>query len=157
MIYPLLPAFVTGVLGAGPHASLRRGVGGSSVRGPAVMAVLVGGGRGDGRGTGRAPPPRAPPPRPPGVSSLGPRSPLPGITVFYLLRMPDTLVILRSQQLGVPTAAVPLLWAAVHVVRSPASFAGGALTDRLGPSRPMRMGWPTSPIRALGMAQTRSV
>src|SRR5256885_5338236 len=57
------------------------------------------------------------------------------ISAFYLLRMPDTLIILRSQQLGIPVAMVPLLWAAVHVVRSSSSFLGGAATDRLGPDR----------------------
>src|SRR2546427_10475843 len=58
------------------------------------------------------------------------------ITFFYLLRMPETLIILRSQQLGVPVAVVPLLWAALHVVRASTSFTGGALSDRLGPARP---------------------
>src|SRR6266480_992583 len=47
--------------------------------------------------------------------------PLLAICAFYLLRMPDTLIILRSQELGVPVAIVPLLWAAVHVVRSSSS------------------------------------
>src|SRR6266566_4417224 len=47
--------------------------------------------------------------------------PLLGISAFYLLRMPDTLIILRSQELGVPVSVVPLLWAAVHVVRSSSS------------------------------------
>ncbi len=153
----VLGPLVAWYLLASRHANLRQVIAGSIVPGLAVMALAVWAVRGDGRGNGRAPPPPATPPRPPGVSSLGPRSPLPGITVFYLLRMPDTLVILRSQQLGVPTAAVPLLWAAVHVVRSSASFAGGALTDRLGPSRTMWMGWLTYAIGALGMAQARSV
>src|SRR2546430_4218957 len=35
-----------------------------------------------------------------------PISPLLGISAFYLLRMPDTLIILRSQELGVPVAIV---------------------------------------------------
>src|SRR6266480_6088855 len=55
--------------------------------------------------------------------------PLLAISAFYLLRMPDTLIILRSQELGVPVAIVPLLWAAVHVVRSSSSFLGGAASD----------------------------
>src|SRR3989475_943625 len=55
------------------------------------------------------------------------------ISLFYLLRMPDTLVILRSQQLGVSVAVVTLLWAALHVVRSTSSFLGGAGTDRPRP------------------------
>ena len=67
--------------------------------------------------------------------------------------MPDTLILLRSQQLGVPVAAVPLLWAAVHVVRSSSSFAGGTLTDRVGPKRTMWAGWVVYAALALGMAR----
>src|SRR3989441_617161 len=75
------------------------------------------------------------------------------IPAFYLLRMPDTLIILRSQQLGIPVAMVPLLWAAVHVVRSSSSFLGGAATDRLGPGRTMWVGWLVYAVLALGMAR----
>ena len=74
------------------------------------------------------------------------------ICFFYLLRMPDTLIILHAQQLGVGVAVVPLLWAAVHVVRSSSSFLGGALSDRLGPSRTMWVGWVCYAVLAAGMA-----
>src|SRR5438067_6802847 len=74
------------------------------------------------------------------------------IAFFYLLRMPETLLILRSQQLGVSTAAVLLLWAALHVVRSSASFAGGRLTDRIGASRTMWLGWLSYAAIAAGFA-----
>src|SRR5881397_2289784 len=67
--------------------------------------------------------------------------PLLAISFFYLLRMPDTLIILRSQELGVPVSVVSLLWAAVHVVRSSSSFLGGAASDRLGPGQTMWVGW----------------
>jgi MFS family permease len=77
------------------------------------------------------------------------------ISFFYLLRMPETLLILRSQQLGVSTAAVLLLWAALHVVRSSASFAGGRLTDRIGPSRTMWLGWVAYAAIAAGFAVAR--
>jgi len=79
---------------------------------------------------------------PPGAAAgrLVPPGLLP-IVAFYLLRMPETLLILRSQQLGVPVAAVPLLWAAVHVAKSLVSFAGGALSDAIGPRRTMWLGW----------------
>ena len=80
-------------------------------------------------------------------------SPLLAISFFYLLRMPDTLIILRSQQLGVPVAVVPLLWAAVHVVRSSSSFLGGSATDRLGPARTMWAGWLVYAALAAGMAR----
>jgi len=77
------------------------------------------------------------------------------ITFFYLLRMPETLIILRSQQLGVPVAVVPLLWAALHVVRSSTSFTGGALSDRLGPTRTMWLGWAAYALIAGGFAVAR--
>ena len=38
-------------------------------------------------------------------------------------------------------AAVALLWAGLHVVRSAASFAGGELADRWGAAATMRLGW----------------
>src|SRR5205809_6216891 len=82
-----------------------------------------------------------------------PISPLFGISAFYLLRMPDTLIILRSQELGVPVAIVPLFWAAVHVVRSSSSFLGGAASDRLGPGQTMWVGWLVYAMLAVGMAR----
>src|SRR6266540_4075932 len=74
------------------------------------------------------------------------------ISLFYLLRIPETLMILRAQQLGIAVALVPLLWAALHVVRSSTSFIGGALSDRIGPSRTMWIGWLTYVALAAGMA-----
>ena len=82
--------------------------------------------------------------------------PLLAISAFYLLRMPDTLIILRSQELGVPVAVVPLLWAAVHVVRSSSSFLGGAASDRLGPGQTMWVGWLVYAMLAVGMARASS-
>jgi MFS family permease len=66
--------------------------------------------------------------------------------------MPETLIILRSQQLGVSVASVLLLWAALHVVRSSTSFAGGSLTDRFGPVRTMWFGWAAYALVAAGFA-----
>src|SRR5437867_627583 len=76
-------------------------------------------------------------PRP---STLDPRRPsfwpallaLTGITFF---RLPETLLILRLQDQGVAVAAVPLVWAGLHVVRSGSSYPGGWFSDRLGPRR----------------------
>jgi MFS family permease len=79
--------------------------------------------------------------------------PLLGISFFYLLRMPDTLIILHSQELGVPVSIVPLLWAAVHVVRSSSSFLGGAASDRMGPGQTMWAGWLVYAMLAVGMAR----
>jgi len=85
-----------------------------------------------------------------------PYRPLPpsviAIAFFYLLRMPETLMILRAQDLGIAVALVPLLWASLHVVRSSTSFVGGALSDRIGPSRTMWIGWLSYVALAAGMA-----
>jgi len=81
-----------------------------------------------------------------------PTSTILAICFFYLLRMPETLIILHAQRLGVGVAVVPLLWAAVHVVKSSSSFLGGALSDRLGPARTMWFGWVCYAALATGMA-----
>src|SRR6266700_1444425 len=94
----------------------------------------------------------APSPSSPVLPRPSPSLPLLAISFFYLLRMPETLLILRSQQLGVSTAAVLLLWAALHVVRSSVSFVGGRLTDRIGASRTMWLGWLCYAAIAAGFA-----
>jgi MFS family permease len=55
-------------------------------------------------------------------------------------RLPETLLLLRLQDLGVPIPAIPLAWAALHVVRSSASYPGGWLTDRLGARATLGLG-----------------
>jgi MFS family permease len=117
----------------------------------AMWATRDGGGRGR---TGEAASyTNQPPPTSSNLPQPSPVSPLLAISAFYLLRMPDTLIILRSQELGVPVAVVPLLWAAVHVVRSSSSFLGGAASDRLGPGQTMWVGWLVYVMLAVGMAR----
>ncbi len=55
------------------------------------------------------------------------------LAALVLLRLPETLLILRLQDLGVAVATIPLVWAGLHVVRSGVSYPGGWLVDRLGP------------------------
>jgi MFS family permease len=78
------------------------------------------------------------------------------ISAFYLLRMPETLMLLRTQQLGVTVTSVLLLWAALHVVRSSTSFIGGALSDRVGPARTMWAGWVCYAAVAFGFSRAAS-
>src|SRR2546426_930936 len=182
MIYPLLPAFVTGVLGGGPQAlgaldgaaefaaalvklgawwllasgsaNVRTVIGWSLLPGVVVLALALWAVE-DGRRRQKAADaqPRTDP-LPPSTAFYRPLPPpLFAISAFYLFRMPDTLIILRSQELGVPVAVVPLLWAAVHVVRSSSSFLGGAASDRLGPGRTMWVGWLVYAVLAAGMAR----
>jgi sugar phosphate permease len=155
------PIVAWGLLASG-SANLRTVIGASIVPGVAVLvlatwAVRAAEGRGSGEGRGRAREGGNDPAVPAAPSRALPRFdrslPLAAIAAFYLLRMPDTLIILRSQQLGVPVAVVPLLWAAVHVVRSSSSFLGGAASDRMGPGQTMWLGWLAYAILAVGMAR----
>jgi len=54
------------------------------------------------------------------------------LVLLTVARLPETLLLLRLQDLGTPIAAIPLAWAALHVVRSAGSYPGGWLSDRLG-------------------------
>lgn len=55
------------------------------------------------------------------------------LSALTFLRLPEALLILRLQDLGVLVAFIPLVWAGLHVVRSASSYPGGWLSDRLGP------------------------
>jgi MFS family permease len=58
-----------------------------------------------------------------------PFSALAGLAFF---RLPESLLILRLQDRGIAVAAIPLVWAGLHVVRTASSYPGGWLSDRLG-------------------------
>jgi len=134
-------------------ANLRTVIAASLVPGIVVLVLAIWAVRdGTGRyGAGGAGPQGGP--LPPPTASARPLPPaLLAISFFYLLRMPETLIILRSQQLGVAVAVVPLLWAAVHVVKSSTSFAGGGWSDRFGPERTMWIGWVCYAALAAAMA-----
>jgi len=61
--------------------------------------------------------------------------------VFALGNSTDAYLLLRLSNLGVAVAAIPLLWAALHVVKASSSVAGGLMADRWG-RRPMILaGW----------------
>ena len=60
-------------------------------------------------------------------------APVIALALLVLARVPEALMLLRIQDLGVPVATIPLVWAALHVVRSGGSYPGGRLTDMLGP------------------------
>lgn len=63
------------------------------------------------------------------------------IAVFTLGNSTDAFLILRANQLGVPIALIPLLWVALHVVKSASSTPGGALSDRVGRAPLIIGGW----------------
>jgi MFS family permease len=61
--------------------------------------------------------------------------------VFTLGNSTDAFLLLRASQLGVAEAAVPILWAMLHVVKSLSSTPGGALSDRVGRKPLLVAGW----------------
>jgi MFS family permease len=139
---------------------LRGVIGASIIPGILVLVLAVWAVRsvGDGRGrqeTVGAKAPSQPLPSPTVTYRLLP-TPLIAISAFYLLRMPETLMLLRTQQLGVTVTSVLLLWAALHVVRSSTSFIGGELSDRIGPARTMWTGWVCYAAVAFGFARAAS-
>ena len=77
---------------------------------------------------------------------------LAALFVFTLSTSTDAFLLLRASQLGVPTAMIPILWAALHVVKSFSTAIGGALSDRLG-RRPLILGgWTIYAFVYLGFA-----
>lgn len=63
------------------------------------------------------------------------------ILVFTLGNSTDAFLLLRAQQLGVPIAFAPILWAFLHIVKSLSSTPGGALSDRIGRKPLLVAGW----------------
>jgi MFS family permease len=54
------------------------------------------------------------------------------LSALTLFRVPEALLLLRLQGLGVPVATIPLVWAGLHVVRSASAYPGGWLSDAVG-------------------------
>lgn len=63
------------------------------------------------------------------------------LLLFTLGNSSDAFLLLRAQQLGIPVALLPVLWAVHHVVKSASSIPGGALSDRIGRRAGMLIGW----------------
>jgi MFS family permease len=61
--------------------------------------------------------------------------------VFTLGNSTDAFLLLRASQLGVPVALAPILWAALHVVKTMSNVPGGSLSDRIGRRPTLIMGW----------------
>ena len=112
----------------------------------AVLAALL-------RGAGR-PPVAAAAEAPPGVDATGRVywGPVIALAALMLARLPEALLLLRLQELGIAISTLPLLWGALHVVRSAASYPGGRLADRVGPRRLVAAGGVLSAAVMTGLA-----
>src|SRR4051812_7037465 len=74
------------------------------------------------------------------------------IFVFTLGNSTDAFLLLRANQLGVPVALAPILWAALHLVKSASSTPGGALSDRVGRRAMLIAGWAWYALVYLGFS-----
>ena len=63
------------------------------------------------------------------------------LVVFTLGNSSDAFLLVRARELGVPTAALPLLWCAFHVVKSLSNLLLGRAVDRFGPRPFIFVGW----------------
>lgn len=63
------------------------------------------------------------------------------VALFTLGNSSDAFLLLRANNLGVGQDWLPILWVALHLVKSATSTPGGALSDRLGRKRLMLGGW----------------
>jgi MFS family permease len=63
------------------------------------------------------------------------------VALFTLSNSSDAFLLLRAQSAGVSVAAIPLLWAMLHVSKVVSSLFGGDLSDRLGRRRLIVSGW----------------
>jgi len=63
------------------------------------------------------------------------------LVVFTMGNSSDAFLLVRAGELGVPTAFLPLLWCAFHVVKSGGNMLAGRAVDVLGPRPLLLSGW----------------
>ena len=102
--------------------------------------------------------PREPAPRARASSGRGrvPVRLLAAVALFTLGNSTDALLLLRAGALGVPLAQLPLLWAALHVVRALLSWPLGRAADRIGRTGTLIAGWIWYAVCYAGFALARA-
>ncbi len=61
--------------------------------------------------------------------------------VFILSNSSDAFLLLHAQACGVPTAQIPLLWVALHIIKSSTILPLGILSDKIGRRHLILLGW----------------
>jgi MFS family permease len=79
------------------------------------------------------------------------------LLAFTLGNSADAFLLLRLSDAGVATAFIPLLWAALHVVKAVMSVWGGVKSDRWGRRLVIGAGWMVYGVVYAGFAVSHSV
>ncbi len=74
------------------------------------------------------------------------------LLLFSLGNSTDAFLLLRARDLGLSAAAIPILWAVLHVAKMAAAYYGGTLADRASPARVIVGGWGVYMLVYLGLA-----
>ncbi|MBW3553957.1 MAG: MFS transporter [Gemmatimonadetes bacterium] len=74
------------------------------------------------------------------------------LVLFTLGNASDAFLLLRAANLGVATAAIPLLWGTLHVSKMAWNVVGGAVADRLGARPSLVAGWAVYAVVYTGFA-----
>lgn len=77
----------------------------------------------------------------PFTATPGFKSYLGAVVLFTLGNSSDAFLLLRAQSVGIPASSLPLLWMALHVVKSASSYPAGLLSDRIGRRGLILGGW----------------
>ncbi len=79
------------------------------------------------------------------------------LLLFTLGNSTDAFLLLRLSGVGVPAFWIPLLWAALHVVKASVSVVGGNLSDRWSRRSVIGIGWAIYALVYAGFAVSTSV
>jgi MFS family permease len=63
------------------------------------------------------------------------------IFIFSLGNASDAFLLLRFADVGIAPFWIPLLWSAIHVVKTASSMVGGRISDRMGRRQVIGTGW----------------
>jgi len=75
--------------------------------------------------------------------------------VFTLGNSSDAFLILRAEDVGVPTVEIPIVYAVFNLLSAAAAIPAGRLADRIGRRRAIRIGWGIYVVVYLGFAVSR--
>ncbi len=73
------------------------------------------------------------------------------LLLFSFGNSTDAFLLLRARDLGLSAAAIPILWAVLHVSKMVTAYYGGGLADRVSPTRVIVMGWGVYMLVYLGL------